>query len=127
MSASAGAPAPEAVPVLPGVVPYPQERARRYVERGYWIGESLGAMLRTSAARHADRVALVDAAHRLTYAELDARVDALAVGLVEDGLRPGDRVVVALPNVAAFVEVVFALLRAGTLPVFALPRTASPS
>lgn len=115
------APGPEAVPVLPGVVPYPPERARRYVERGYWLGESLGTMLRTSATRFADRVALVDAAHRLTYAELDARVDALATGLVDDGLRAGDRVVVALPNVAAFVEVVFALLRAGALPVFALP------
>ncbi len=37
------------------------------------------------------------------------------------GIGRGDRVVVQLPNVAAFVVAVFALWRLGALPVFALP------
>ncbi|MYS46291.1 AMP-binding protein, partial [Streptomyces sp. SID5998] len=37
------------------------------------------------------------------------------------GIGRGDRVVVQLPNVGEFVEVVFALFRIGALPVYALP------
>ena len=37
------------------------------------------------------------------------------------GLRPGDRVVVQLPNVPEFISVVFGLFRAGILPLYALP------
>lgn len=36
-------------------------------------------------------------------------------------MTPGDRVVVWLPNVPEYLEVVFALFRLGALPVFALP------
>ena len=36
-------------------------------------------------------------------------------------MAPGDRVVVWLPNVPEYLEVVFALFRLGALPVFALP------
>ncbi|MYV67542.1 AMP-binding protein, partial [Streptomyces sp. SID2131] len=47
--------------------------------------------------------------------------DRLAAGLAARGIGAGDKVVVQLPNVAEFLEVVFALFRLGALPVFALP------
>ncbi|MCD2197604.1 AMP-binding protein [Actinomycetospora endophytica] len=106
---------------LPGFTPFPPERARRYRELGYWRSESHGALLRASATTWPDRLAVIGGADRWTYAELDARVDATATGLVDNGVRARDRVVVALPNTAEFVEVVFALFRSGALPVFALP------
>src|SRR5690606_9595141 len=60
-------------------------------------------------------------AARWTFAELDSRADRLAAGLHARGVRPGDRVVVQLPNVPEFYQVCFALYRIGAWPVFALP------
>src|ERR1700678_1826747 len=59
---------------------------------------SLGdALLRAAdAAPTADAVVLPDA--RLTYAELGARAQTLAAGLVGLGVRPGDRVGVLMAN-----------------------------
>lgn len=100
---------------------WPEERAARYRAAGYWSGETFGAMLRERAQRHGDRLAVVGGDTRWTYAELDARADAIARGLLERGLKPGDRVVVHLPNIPEFVSVIFGLFRAGILPLYALP------
>ncbi|MET8472858.1 (2,3-dihydroxybenzoyl)adenylate synthase [Streptomyces sp. NPDC006422] len=103
---------------------WPAEFAERYRAAGYWRGETFGGVLRERAASHPDRVALVDPAPQRrtwTYRQLDERVDRLAAGFVARGIGKGDRVVVQLPNVGEFVEVVFALFRIGALPVYALP------
>ncbi|QSQ15468.1 (2,3-dihydroxybenzoyl)adenylate synthase [Myxococcus landrumensis] len=106
---------------LPGCPPWPEDFAERYRRAGYWRGETFGRMLRERAGLHGDRVALVSGEDRRTYRELDARVDRLASGFKALGIQAQDRVVVQLPNVAAFHEVCFALFRLGALPVFALP------
>ncbi|MHA7630866.1 (2,3-dihydroxybenzoyl)adenylate synthase [Corallococcus sp. M7] len=106
---------------LPGCPTWPEDFARRYREAGYWRGETFGQLLRDRARDFGSRVALVGGAHRWTYAELDARVDRMAAGFHALGIRPRDRVVVQLPNVPEFYEVIFALFRMGALPVFALP------
>ncbi|MBT2383401.1 (2,3-dihydroxybenzoyl)adenylate synthase [Streptomyces sp. ISL-11] len=103
---------------------HPAEYAERYRAAGYWRGETFGRMLRERAAAHPDRIAIVDPAgerRAWTYGELDERADRLAAGFLDRGIAKGDRVVVQLPNVAEFFEVVFALFRIGALPVFALP------
>ncbi|MER5968158.1 (2,3-dihydroxybenzoyl)adenylate synthase [Streptomyces sp. NPDC002055] len=102
---------------------WPAEFAERYRAAGWWRGETFGGMLRERARRHGDRTAIVDPAgdRRWSYRELDDRADALAAGFLARGIRKGDRVVVQLPNVAEFFEVIFALFRIGALPVFALP------
>ncbi|MFK4106262.1 (2,3-dihydroxybenzoyl)adenylate synthase [Streptomyces sp. NPDC019531] len=103
---------------------WPAKFAERYRAAGYWRGETFGGVLRERAAAHPDRIALVDPApeRRIwTYRELDERADRLAAGFLARGIGRGDRVVVQLPNVGEFVEVVFALFRIGALPVYALP------
>ncbi|MFE9767618.1 (2,3-dihydroxybenzoyl)adenylate synthase [Streptomyces sp. NPDC005808] len=103
---------------------WPAEFAERYREAGYWRGETFGGMLRERAAAHPDRIALVDPAperRTWTYRELDERADRLAAGFAARGISKGDRVVLHLPNVGEFFEVVFALFRIGALPVYALP------
>ncbi|GAA2086111.1 (2,3-dihydroxybenzoyl)adenylate synthase [Streptomyces albiaxialis] len=102
---------------------WPAEFAERYRAAGWWGGETFGQVLRDRAAVHPGRLAVVDPAsgHRWTYAELDRRADRLAAGLLARGIGRGDRVVVQLPNIAEFFEVIFALFRIGALPVFALP------
>ncbi|WP_285569070.1 (2,3-dihydroxybenzoyl)adenylate synthase [Streptomyces sp. RTGN2] len=103
---------------------WPAAFAERYRAAGHWRGETFTGVLRERAAAHGDRVAVVDPANgrrAWTYAELDERAARLAAGFTARGISSGDRVVVQLPNVAEFVEVVFALFRIGALPVFALP------
>ncbi|MFJ9173068.1 (2,3-dihydroxybenzoyl)adenylate synthase [Streptomyces sp. NPDC102360] len=113
-------------PLTPGVdaPTWPAEYAERYRAAGYWRGETFGGVLRERAASHPDRIALVDPApsrRTWTYGQLDHQADRLAAGFAARGIRKGDRVVVQLPNVGEFVEVVFALFRIGALPVYALP------
>ncbi|MFD0412474.1 (2,3-dihydroxybenzoyl)adenylate synthase [Streptomyces sp. NPDC127108] len=102
---------------------WPREFADRYRAAGWWRGETFGSVLRARAAAHPDRIAVVDPAtdRRWTYGELDTRADRLAAGMLARGITAGDRVVVQLPNIAEFFEVIFALFRVGALPVFALP------
>lgn len=100
---------------------WPAECAARYRAKGYWRGETFGDMLRARAARHPDRLAVTDAAHRWSYAELLARAETAAGGYLGLGLQPGDRVIVQLPNIAAFLPAVFGLFLAGLIPVYALP------
>ncbi len=109
--------------MTPAVQVWPPAFARRYRDAGYWTGETFGSFLRDRGSEAADATAVVsgDGAVRWTYRDLDQRADALASGFLDLGLRPGDRVVVQLPNIPEFISVVFGLFRAGILPVFALP------
>src|SRR5664279_4590031 len=79
-------------------------------------------LLRDSAAKAPNSIALVTSAHlpligrvgsELTYAQLDQASDALSAALVDLGLKKGDRVALVMPNVAAFVIAYFAILKAG--------------
>ncbi len=106
---------------LDGFTGWPEEFATRYRERGYWQGRTLGSLLRERAAAAPERIAVVDGNRRWTYAELDQRADRLATGLLRLGVRPADRVLVQLPNVAEFLTLAFALFRLGAIPVLALP------
>lgn len=104
-----------------GFVPFPDERAAAYRAAGYWTGRPVGSLLDDAAARWPDHPAVIDATATMTYAQLDGAVDRAAAALHRRGLRPGDRVLVQLPNSCAFAITVFALLRVGAIPVLCLP------
>ena len=114
--------APAVSPVAEGTVPWPEEAGRQYVARGWWRGQALGTELWNAAATRLDAPAVTDGELRLTYRSVTARADALAARLTgELGLRRGDRVVVQLPNCWQFVILLLGCLRAGIIPVMALP------
>jgi 2,3-dihydroxybenzoate-AMP ligase len=108
-------------PLLKGCTAWPEEAASYYRAMGYWRGQSLGAMLRESAATHPDRLALVCGQRRWSYRQFDQRCDQFAAGLARIGIEAQDRVVLQLPNVAEFFVACFALFRLGASPVLALP------
>ena len=56
-----------------------------------------------------------------TYGDLLQKAETAAAGFLAIGLKPGDRVVVQLPNRPEFLSVVFGLFRAQLIPVYALP------
>ncbi|MEU7279819.1 AMP-binding protein [Streptomyces sp. NPDC045431] len=104
--------------MLDGCAPWPEEFADRYWAAGHWRGYTLDNLLRGWALEYGPRTALVQDGTRLTYANLNRRVDRMAAGFRLRGLRPRQRVVVQLPNVPEFVVTVFALMRVGAVPVF---------
>ena len=106
---------------LAGVTPFPSDFAARYRERGYWEDVTLGRFYAGVFASHGDRVAMVSGEERVTYSELNERVDHLARHLLEMGVVPLDRWVVQLPNIPEFVYLYFALERLGAIPIMALP------
>jgi 2,3-dihydroxybenzoate-AMP ligase len=107
--------------MLQGVVRFPQEFAARYRAKGYWEDRSLRDTFAEISARYSDRVAIIDRDREVTYAELDERATRLALNLLDEGLRPLDRVVVQLPNVVEFAYFYFALQKIGCIPIMALP------
>src|SRR5438270_11675407 len=105
---------------LPGVVPFPPDFARRYREKGYWQDKSLAQEFAAVFRQYAERVALIDGEREFTYAEIDRISDNLALNLLELGLKPLDRVVPTLPNIAEFVLLYFALQKISAIPIAAL-------
>lgn len=77
----------------------------------------LDRMLALSARRLPDKVALYHRDEALTYAALEARVDALAGGLAGIGLKAGDRVALFMPNCPWMLESYLACFRAGLVAV----------
>jgi fatty-acyl-CoA synthase len=75
----------------------------------------LAHVLDHHAARRPDQVALVHGDRRITNRELAERVDALAAGLHQRGVRPGDVVALLLYNHVEFLETVLAASRLGAV------------
>ncbi|MCO5102000.1 MAG: AMP-binding protein [Burkholderiaceae bacterium] len=107
--------------MLAGCTPWPQPLAARWRALGYWEDITLWEMLRRSAERFPAGTAIAYADRTIAYQELVARSEALARHFVALGLRPLDRAVVQIHNVPEFVFAFFGLVRAGVIPVLALP------
>jgi fatty-acyl-CoA synthase len=83
------------------------------------LGDTIGENLDRAVARYGDRLALSDiaAGRRLTYTELAAEVDALALGLLAAGITKGDRVGIWAPNCAEWVYTQYATAKLGAILV----------
>ena len=86
----------------------------------------MGSWIARRARRTPDRVAVIHAGDRLSYAQVHDRVCRLAHGLRGLGVARGDRIAYLGPNHPAFLETLFA---AGTLGAILVPlntRLATP-
>ncbi|WP_214324583.1 AMP-binding protein [Nonomuraea sediminis] len=83
------------------------------------LGETIGENLERTVARFGEREALVDVptGRRWTYAQLNADVDRLALGLMGLGVAKGDRVGIWAPNCAEWVLVQYATAKLGAVLV----------
>ncbi|WP_040840101.1 (2,3-dihydroxybenzoyl)adenylate synthase [Nocardia brevicatena] len=107
--------------MLTEFTPWPSQFAARYRDKGYWSGQTLEALPAEWAAMFGDHTAVVAGGHRWSYRELAVRSSRLAAGFRALGIERHDRVVVQLPNVAEFFEVLFGLFELGAIPVVVLP------
>jgi len=77
---------------------------------------TIAELLRWRARRHPDLPAVIYEGRTQSYQELDSSSSALAMGLIEGvGLGPGDRVAILDKNCSAYLELLFALDKAGAV------------
>ena len=79
---------------------------------------SLGQVLEKAAAESPDKVAIVDGYARISYSELNARAEALAVGLAEMGFKKGNRIAIYMKNSLELVAAFYALQKLGVIVVW---------
>ncbi|MEA2272970.1 MAG: long-chain acyl-CoA synthetase [Solirubrobacteraceae bacterium] len=77
--------------------------------------KALPDVLREQAARIPDQTFIHWRDRAVTYKEFDERTDALAAGLADLGVKPGDVVSQFLPNSLEFLEAWWAILKAGAV------------
>ncbi|MBD3728171.1 MAG: AMP-binding protein [Sphingomonadales bacterium] len=80
---------------------------------------TIGAALEEAAAKWGDRLALVSCHQgiRMNWAELDAEASRIACGLLDRGVRKGDRVGIWAPNCAEWAVIQFATAKIGAVLV----------
>lgn len=102
-----------------------REKIKEYTDKGWWGTKNLLDYFNENAARLPDTTALVDPLNkqdltgldpeRITYSELEKKVDAAASRLVKKGLEKDDIVMVQLPNCWELAMLYLAITRAGGL------------
>jgi acyl-CoA synthetase (AMP-forming)/AMP-acid ligase II len=78
---------------------------------------NVGDSLTRGGARYPDNLAIVDGAHRLSYAGLNAWTNRVANALLRDGYQRGDALALASGNSAEFLVVYYACAKLGVVCV----------
>lgn len=79
--------------------------------------KTFGSLADSMAERFGNREALVFRDERYTFSEVREKIDAVARGLIELGVKPGDHVALWLMNRPEWIYTMFALARIGAVQV----------
>ncbi|MBF6556347.1 MAG: AMP-binding protein [Acidimicrobiales bacterium] len=82
---------------------------------------TLAELVPQAAARHPERELFCFEGRRVTYGEFERRTRAVAIDLMRRGVRPGDRVLVQLPNRLEALVMQVAAFRVGAVNVPVVP------
>jgi 2,3-dihydroxybenzoate-AMP ligase/mycobactin salicyl-AMP ligase len=107
---------------LEGFTPYAKKDDEKYNALRWWPGLTFGDILDRAADVQPDKEAFVDRITRLTYAEAREKTNRLAIGLMDMGIEPMERVLIQLPNWNEFVFAYFAVQKIGAVPVLLIDR-----
>jgi acyl-CoA synthetase (AMP-forming)/AMP-acid ligase II len=72
---------------------------------------------RAEICPHREAIVEFERDRRFSFTQLNARANRIANGLLEKGIRPGDRVATLLKNSVEFVETYFAVAKIGAVMV----------
>jgi long-chain acyl-CoA synthetase len=78
---------------------------------------SIVALLEEAFAKYRDRPAYISMGAKLTYGDIDDLSKAFAAWLQSQGLKPGDRIALMMPNVLQYPVAMAAAMRAGVIVV----------
>ena len=75
--------------------------------------ETLAGLLAAQAAADGSRMAIAFPDEELSFAELHAKADGMARALAANGIGPGDRVGIFMPNALEYIQLIFAVSLVG--------------
>jgi len=101
------------------------DRAAQILKAMDSLGQ-LGAAITIAGIRHGDRLGVIDELGALTFAELDARSDALACAMRERGLSEGETVGILCRNHRGFLDATFGTSKAGARALYLNTDFAGP-
>ena len=107
---------------IEGFEPYRPEDVKKYDSRRWWLGLTWGDMLDKATDLYPDKVGLADDTTRLTYRELREKVDKLAIGFMNLGIKEKDFVLLQIPNWYEYVVTFYALQKIGAITVLLIAR-----
>ena len=100
------------------------ERVRRYRERGWWPGVALAERFHRFVRDDPDPLAVADdRGRRLGRGQLWREAGRLGTELARQGIGPGDRLLIFMPNRAESLVATLAALRHGAVPAHLPIRT----
>lgn len=103
---------------LPWLKWYPEEAQNdKIAEQTMW------QVLKNNSQKYLDLVALIYQDTKITYRQLLAEVERLAILFTKLGVKKGDHVVLCMPNMPEFVYTFYALNKIGAIPNLMEPRT----
>lgn len=73
----------------------------------------VGQIVQSNAIRYPDKLALVDGTTRMTWKEVNERVNGISNGLINLGVKKGDRVGFVAENCHQYIEFLFAAAKIG--------------
>ncbi|MDP2513966.1 AMP-binding protein [Photobacterium damselae subsp. piscicida] len=94
---------------------------QQYAQAGLWENVPLWHLLWCHLPKFENRIAVRDDKESLSYNELMTQANQVATRLLSQGWTSGDHIVMQLSNSCQFAVTLFGLLRAGIIPVMALP------
>jgi len=100
---------------LRAAMSYAPERARLYVERGWWRDDTLSKWLERHATATPDAPAIRHGDTVISYGELKRKVGNLAGALAALGVAKGEVVSIQLPNVPEFLIAYLAIASLGAV------------
>src|ERR1700732_1081400 len=69
------------------------------------------------AREHPQRAAILGVERQASYAELEFEINRVAQALLDSGCKPGDRVLIALPDSVEFIAAFFGAAKIGSIAV----------
>ena len=94
-------------------IKFKPELAANYIEKGYWLNETLNSHLDKYSRTTPETSAIIYQDGVLNYKQLKEIVDQVTNGLLKIGLTKGDVVAVQLPNTIEFIISYFAITALG--------------
>ena len=107
---------------IEGFEPYRPEDAERYDKYRWWLGLTWGDLFDKATDIYPEKEGLADDTARFTYGELRRKVDRLALGFIDLGIRERDFVLLQIPNWHEYVITFFALQKVGAITVLLISR-----
>ncbi|MEQ8700610.1 MAG: class I adenylate-forming enzyme family protein, partial [Bauldia litoralis] len=94
---------------------FPPALAKKYIDEGWWQGDTLSKWLDKHAAERPDAPAIRHGDRVITWAQLADQADRLSRALYTLGIRHGEVVSVQLPNIPEYLIAFLAITRIGAV------------